>query len=311
MYLCITMRLSIIIPVYNVANVLRRCVDSILGMDMNDYEIVLVDDGSTDGSGALCDEMADGNNRIRVIHQQNRGLSAARNTGLKRSHSEYVTFVDSDDFLDQETLPKLLAILREHTEYDILEYPVIIAYGSQHQHRLALGKKEYSDMKRYWLSGQAYTHAYAWNKIYRRELFKGIRFPEGKAFEDVYTLPLLLEHAQSVATTSQGLYYYCYNGSGITATAGTKELADLLEAHRTYIETYTNQHDWRTKEFATYFAHVLNILLDVGDKAPLWREIAQHITPTTPKLMLMKYCGLGILSITNTLWHKIVPRKRF
>lgn len=311
-YLCLhIMRLSIIIPVYNVKGTLRRCIDSILKMDMGDYEIVLVDDGSTDGSSELCDEMAQGTNRIRVIHQQNRGLSAARNTGLKRSHSEYVTFVDSDDFLDSQTFPKLMAILRVHTEYDILEYPAVIAYGSQHQHRLALGKKEYSDMKQYWIEGQAYAHAYAWNKVYRRELFSGIRFPEGKAFEDVFALPLVLERAQTVATTSQGTYYYCYNDKGITATAGSKELSDLLEAHKVYIETYTNKDDWHTREFATYFTHVLNILLDAVSDDRIWKEVAQHTPSTSLKLTLMKLCGISFLRRINTLWHKIIPRKHF
>ena len=304
------MKLSIIIPVYNVHNSLRRCVESILSMDLSDYEIVLIDDGSTDGSSQLCDELEASTTRIRVIHQPHHGLSAARNTGLKKTHSEYITFVDSDDYLSPDTFPKLMAILRVHTEYDILEFPAIIAQGSPHQHRLTLTKKEYSDVKEYWLNGHAYEHAYAWNKIYRRELFNGVRFPEGKTFEDVYTLPLVLERAQMVATTSQGLYIYCYNGKGITANASSNELSDLLDAHRIYIEKYTDKADWQTKEFSVYFAHVLNILLDSGENDSFWKEIASNVQPVTLKTFLMKSFGINFLSKTNTLWHKIVPRKR-
>ncbi|MBO6217182.1 MAG: glycosyltransferase family 2 protein [Prevotella sp.] len=304
------MKLTIIIPVYNVSSLLRKCVETIIDKKLGDYEVLLVDDGSTDGSAEICDSLAEESTHIRVIHQKNGGLSSARNTGLKRSHSEYVTFIDSDDFLEPGTLPRMMNILKAHPEYDILEYDAVIAYGSPHQHRLHLGRKEYTDMKEYWIGGKAYSHAYAWNKIYRRSLFSGIRFPQDKVFEDVFTLPLILEHAQIVATTSHGTYYYCYNSKGITASAGTKELCDLLEAHKTYIETYTDRADWSTKSFAYYFAHVTNILLDTGINDRYWTEIARNVPAVTSKLMLMKYCGIGALRTINTLWHKIVPRKR-
>lgn len=317
------MKLSIIIPVYNVRETLRRCVDSILSMDMGDYEIVLVNDGSTDGSEELCNQLAQGNNRVRVISQQNSGLSAARNTGIKRSHSEYITFVDSDDFLDSQTYPKLLAILRAHPEYDILEYSAVIAYGSSHQHRLNLGRKEYTDMKAYWIGGTAYTHSYAWNKIFRRELFNGVRFPEGVAFEDVFILPHLLDKAQTIATTSQGTYYYCYNDKGITATAGGKELGKLLSAHALYIKEHTDENDWHTKEFSTYYSHVLNILLDAKQQGVKEDDIREEmhtmlsyvpvksIPSITLKIRILKLLGFKTLYVLNALWHKIVPRKRF
>ena len=159
------MKLTIIIPVYNVSSLLRKCVETIIDKKLGDYEVLLVDDGSTDGSAEICDSLAEESTHIRVIHQKNGGLSSARNTGLKRSHSEYVTFIDSDDFLEPGTLPRMMNILKAHPEYDILEYDAVIAYGSPHQHRLHLGRKEYTDMKEYWIGGKAYSHAYAWNKI--------------------------------------------------------------------------------------------------------------------------------------------------
>ena len=117
------MKLSIIVPVYNVEKTLKRCVDSILRQRLDNYELLLIDDGSPDNSGAMADEMAD-NDRIKVYHKANGGLSDARNYGLERATGDYVTFVDSDDEIAQNTFPKLVKILHTHPEYDLLEYSV-------------------------------------------------------------------------------------------------------------------------------------------------------------------------------------------
>lgn len=123
------MKLSIIVPVYKTEKTLRRCVDSILSQTFTDYELLLVDDGSPDSSGAMADGMATRDGRIRVMHKANGGLSDARNYGLDRCRGEYVAFVDSDDALAPHTLDTLMDIVSSHPEYDILEFPVLERHG--------------------------------------------------------------------------------------------------------------------------------------------------------------------------------------
>lgn len=250
------MKLSIIIPVYMVENTLERCVESVLCQDYADYEIILVDDGSLDRSGDICDGFAERHDNIYVIHKKNGGLSDARNAGINAAKGEYITFVDSDDFIRNDTLPELMTVITAHPEYDILEYPVYVHYLSSNQHVLSFEECVYYNVEKYWLQCRAYMHSYAWNKIYKAGLFKDVRFPVNKVFEDIWTLPSLLKKASVVATTDRGLYYYYSNDEGITKNASGKDLCSLLYAHITVM-------DKMTEIPLDYFIHVVNIQLDV------------------------------------------------
>lgn len=301
------MKLSVIIPVYNVKNTLERCVQSITRQGFRDYELLLVDDCSTDGSDDLCDQLAKDNNHIRVIHRKvNGGLSEARNTGLKKCHGQYLMFVDSDDFIAENCLREWMMLVNIHPDYDIIEFPVYKHYGSARQQRLQFHNQVYTDMLSYWLEGKAYDHAYACNKIYRAEVFRDVFFPKGKVFEDAYTLPRLLKNANTVATTDIGLYYYCENPKGITQTATGKELNNLLEAHLIYIREHLSQLDIQSESFAEYYAHVLNIQLDVYEQAGMEPELmVLPVKPVNLKLKLLKLIGLKRICQLNKLIHKI------
>lgn len=306
------MKLSIIIPVYQAEKTLERCVDSILKQSFRDYEVVLVNDASSDNSAAICKKLTERDKRVRVIHKkQNVGLSEARNTALRKVHGDYVTFVDADDFIGNDTLHELMTLLRVHPDYDILEYPVYEHYGSPRQHKLLLHSHVYTDMCDYWLRGMAYRHCYAWNKIYRRSLFTEVEFPVGKVFEDVHTLPLLLEKAHCVATTELGLYYYCYNPNGITTKATGKELENLLEGHLNYLAANQEKLDTHSEGFAKYYAHILNIQLDVCEttsQKPVIPII--DVQPLTLKLRLLKLLGINQLITCNKFIHKVYRRSR-
>lgn len=269
------MKLTIIIPVYQVERTLRRCVESVLGQQFRDWQLILVDDASTDGSGKICDELARQNPRIQVIHmKRNTGLSAARNAGLDKAKGEYLTFIDSDDYIADDTLKSLMEEIAIHPDYDILEYPVYRHYGSRRQELLQFRKQEYTDMRRYWLEGRAYDHTYAWNKIYRHDIFRGVRFPEGRCFEDVWTLPELLDRCSIVATTDVGTYYYTANPDGITKNVSLRNWLSLAQAHLTVLKelhptpsrrNYTKRLD---PFFADYYASVLNIMISLYDMSP-------------------------------------------
>ena len=312
--LSIIMKLNIIIPVYQAEHTLRRCVDSFASQSFRDWQILLVDDASTDHSGSICDEYAQADQRIRVIHlKQNSGLSAARNAGLAKAKAEYITFADSDDFIAPNTLKELMEEIAIHPDYDILEYPVYEHFGSKKQSLLQFRKQEYTDMKEYWLEGKAYQHAYACNKIYRRSVIQGLRYPEGKTFEDAFMLPQLLKHCKMVATTDVGLYYYWFNDTGITNNASFEDNKCLLEAHLQVIkELHPAKATLNFKKsletaFAEYYAYVLNIQLVVTDNAPSLQDTLElPILPykQTFKLKMLHLIGLRHLCQLHRIFRK-------
>lgn len=255
------MKLSIIVPVYHVANTLQRCVDSIVSQTFTDWELILVDDGSPDNCGAICDDYAEKDSRIKVIHKENGGLSDARNAGIKMAQGEFVTFVDSDDYIHQDTYEQVMKAAAEEDDVEIIEYPIVVHAGHSSQQELRFSDMVYPDSRTYWLEGKAYTHSYACNKVFRRYLFHNVEFPKGYKFEDVWTIPQLLKHDPVIMTISQGLYYYCWNTEGITVQASGEDLQQLLHAHLT--DAQLLRISWDDKDAATYYLHTLNIQLDV------------------------------------------------
>lgn len=285
------MKLSVVIPVYRAETTLKRCVESVLSQDCGAMEVILVNDGSPDDCPHQCDEWARCDARIKTIHKANGGLSDARNAGLEVATGDYLTFVDADDYLAPNTYQSLL---NNMGDADILEYAI--------SDRLILNDCTYTDMSAYWLESQAYLHTYACNKIYRRELFTSVRFPKGKVFEDAYTLPLLLQQARKVKTTARGYYHYCANPKGITATAGGRELAMLLEAH------LQNQMPIDDR----YYLHLLNIQMDVyeltGSKPVLPQR---HLNPSAfkgvekLKTYILNTFGINYICKLNTIAHRL------
>ena len=292
------MKLTIIIPVYRVEATLNRCVESVLNQNLDDFEVILIDDGSPDNCTRLCDEWAQKDQHIRVIHQENKGLSGARNAGIDIAQGDYLTFIDSDDYIAEQTLAPLMQKLSDNPDIDIIEYPVFVFYGSPKQYMLDFrGDMVYQDMDDYWFKGKAYLHSYAWNKIYRTELYLDIRFPIDIIFEDMHTLPQLLKKAKTVMTTSQGLYYYCMNDSGITSTADGNALRMLLQPHVEIIKNCQRQD----RDFQIYYLHVLNIQMDVYELTGDYPILPFHtLNPSnfngTSKL---KAIVLNILGISN------------
>ena len=255
------MKLSVIVPVYQVADTLHRCVDSIVSQTFSDWELILVDDGSPDDCGKICDEYAAKDTRIKVIHKTNGGLSDARNAGLQIAQGEFVTFVDSDDYIRQDTYEQVMEYAKDDNEVDIIEYPIIVHAGHRSQTELRFEEVVYHDSRSYWLNSKAYTHSYACNKVYKRHLFHNTEFPKGYKFEDVWMLPQLLHHEPIVMTVSRGLYYYCWNTEGITVKASGNDLLQLLNAHIKASELL--KIPFESNNAQSWYLHVLNIQLDV------------------------------------------------
>lgn len=281
-------RLTVIIPVYRVSNTIDRCVNSIVRQKCDGMEIILVDDGSPDDCPEKCDHWAEQDDRIKVIHKRNGGLSDARNAGLDVARGKYVTFADSDDYICNDTYGELMAIIGGHPEYDILEYPVCRVTRMLEQHVVCFGENTYNTPINYWMGTQAYTHSYACNKIYRRNLFDNVRFPVGRVFEDIATLPLLLEYTKCVATTCSGMYYYCDNADGITARARGGEWRMFLDSHLNMIDRCRDH-----PLFHQYYMHVVNIQLYeyelTGDR------------PRLERIPIRKFGGINHISILKAI----------
>lgn len=208
--------LSVIVPVFNTADTLERCVSSILSQQVDGLELILVDDGSTDSSPALCDRLSGADDRVRVIHRANGGLSAARNTGIDAATGTWIAFADSDDELAPDTLSANLELATD--DVDLVEFPVSVHYGAPNCYQLDFELRTVSGdyVFRHWIKSGGYNHCYAWNKIYRTTLFEGIRFPEGENFEDAAVCPSIIRRCRAVTYSDRGRYLYYSSGGGIT-----------------------------------------------------------------------------------------------
>ena len=292
------MKLSVIIPAFRVAGTLRRCIESVVGQDVSfDYEIILIDDGSDDGTSEICDKLAVQFPLLTVIHQENKGLSIARNKGLDMAKGDYITFVDSDDELAPETLQPVMQIVDEHPEYDIVEYPFIKNYGGLGKpSAVVFQPRVYTSASEYWLGGQAYTHTYAWNKIYKHHLFNDVAFPEKRYFEDAFVLPRLIEKCRFIACTDKGRYRYYQNPNGITANADGNKLRDLLEANIIAMQKYCDER---------FYAYMLNIQIDVYEQTRQEPILPAMPYTSTTKLRMMHVIGMKNLCRLISWIHKI------
>lgn len=215
------MKLSIIVPIYKVRRNLQRCIESILQQTYTDYELILVDDGSPDNCGAICDRYAQECDKVKVIHKKNGGLSSARNAGIAAAKGEYITFVDGDDAIASGTYYYNMRILQSHPDVDILEYPAVIHYESPRSRVLSFTPEKVCGSENIfpdWVRRAGYEHCFAWNKIYRADLFLFVRYPEGETFEDSLVTPMLYEGCYNVYYSDAGFYYYYDNENSISNT---------------------------------------------------------------------------------------------
>ena len=245
--------LSIIVPVYNVERYVRKCVDSLLNQDIDNYEIILVDDGSTDESGAICDEYytlytIHHTPNIKVIHRKNGGLSAARNSGIEMAQGEYLMFVDSDDYIEPNVLGGLMAqverdnldVLRYRLQYVNTQYQIYNPYKSD-----PFKGNDYSEVPidgASFLNTRMNTACYAWQFILRRDLISSTPynqhstqenapclFTEGIYFEDTDWTPRMLIKAQRVASTNTIVYNYLQRQGSITNAINRDKQRKVLD----------------------------------------------------------------------------------
>lgn len=224
--------ISVIVPVYNTKPTLERCVDSILAQTYTDFEIILVDDGSPDGAGELCDQLAKKHHNIRVLHQKNAGLSAARNAALKIAQGEYITFVDSDDTISPDMLTVLMALRNEPVR--ICSFTEIAPNGKSHPIPGASNDATpqaltVENCLRNMLLERGFTMS-ACGKLYHRDLFQTVQFPGGMLYEDVgTTYRLIMQCPHYVACRLLPLYEYHQNPGSIIHQGFNFRKLNLIE----------------------------------------------------------------------------------
>lgn len=307
---------SVIVPVYNVAPYLEECLDSVVGQTYRNLEIIVVDDGSTDGSGAVCDEYAKKDGRIQVIHQPNRGLSAARNVGLDVAKGDHISFVDSDDAVSPVFIEALLSAGADVAQCASCRN----AEGLNRENRRPafeyLTNVEASERLQFDSTGDAIV---VWNKLYRRGLFDTIRFPEGKQHEDEFVTYRVLWDAGQVAVTGELLYYYRQRSGSTTNRGFSRGSLDAIEALEGRSMFYREQEeDYLAVLTDAVACHRLrNIKNDIyrafPEDAPFWRKHMHGHYATVmkcPQVSMQKKMALTIQMVSPWLYKACNSRWR-
>ncbi len=255
--------ISIIIPVYKVEKYLEKCIQSVINQTYENLQIILVDDGSPDNCGKICDEYAKKDHRIEVIHKSNGGLSDARNKGLEIAKGEYIGFVDSDDYIEADMYEVLYNLLKQYNA-DVS----ICNFYTVSQEKIAIknadnGIKEYNRieiLKEILLDNN--IQSYAWNKLYKKDLFDEIKYPVGKKYEDIGTTFYLLEKCNKVVVTGKPEYYYINRQDSIVNNVTETTITD-------YIELIMQRYDYieeNIKELSSYNKDYLKRILKTAEQ---------------------------------------------
>lgn len=235
--------ISIIIPVYKVEKYLEKCIESVLNQTYKKLQIILVDDGSPDNCGDICDRYAKMDERIEVIHKENGGLSDARNAGLKVVRGEYIGFIDSDDYVSKEMFENMYnTLISNNADVSICNFYTVIDdkniiknedNGIEIYNKLEILKEVLLDKK---------IQSYAWNKLYKKELFKDIEYPVGKKYEDIGTTFYILEKCNKVAVSGRPEYYYLTRGDSIVNNNTESTVID-------YIKLISDRYDYIDQKY--------------------------------------------------------------
>ncbi len=280
--------ISIIIPVYNVSEYIARCVDSVLSQSYRDLELILVDDGSTDGCGQICDLYQNKDARVRVIHKKNEGLGMARNMGLDVCFGEYVMFVDSDDTLFSDAVRVLYdRIVSDGSDMAVANYYDALPNGSSVAFR---GYKKDAVM-----SSAEYLFRFdrrevfgweAWGKLYRRELFSDIRYPSLRCGEDLFTFFDIVEKCSLISVSTAEVYYYTYRYDSIMNKRTEHSRMDELRAEVHAIEYMLSRGCFEGA--GEFFCRAVNHLMYIGDTRSGTKLVADSIDAANIRKLLRR-----------------------
>lgn len=246
--------ISVIVPVYNVESYLERCVDSIIDQTYKNLEILLIDDGSTDKSGKICDRIAKKDERITVYHKLNGGLSDARNYGIDHAHGKFITFVDSDDIISIKMIEELFRLIKVYNSDISICDPIHIFEKKLERNKFedatdvkCLSSKNALNMMFY----QKDFLVSAWGKLYKRDLFRTIRFPIGMLFEDIAIMYELFSICQNIVYSNAKYYGYIHRENSITTKQFSHKDLDILKICDS-LEDFSKSHPYCEKSIRSY-----------------------------------------------------------
>ncbi|NHC43501.1 glycosyltransferase [Bacillus sp. MM2020_1] len=306
--------ISIIVPVYNTEPFLKKCLDSILSQTFKDFELIIINDGSTDKSGSICDEFALKDKRVKVIHKENGGLSSARNTGIRIAEGEFLGFVDSDDYLEKE-MYKVLYTLCKKTNSDI----AICKFSREVKGKLQkepnnelILEMNHDDALRNLFKGVLYRFSVC-NKLFKKACFDDIIFPEGRVHEDLSTTYKLFAKSNKAVYTSYPGYVYVKREESILTSKFNKKRLDAFLGWEEILSFMSDNYPNLTNEFLCCFAfgsidnihYILNQVENRGDKENYLKVIQSLVRKHFSKLLLnnslsFKYKLTLALLIINT-----------
>lgn len=292
---------SVIVPVYKVENYLEDCVNSLLCQTLESIEIILIDDGSPDRCGEMCDAYATRDKRIRVIHQENQGLSAARNAGIDAAQADYLMFVDGDDWVEPEFCSHPYENALQHNA-DFVVFQFKRTKKPFHRCTEKSGIKDEAHMQWLMLNGVGTT---VWNKLYHRTLFSQLRFPIGKLFEDSAVTHIIAHRAKKIYYSNRSLYHYRIRTESIITS---RKKADVLEQYTVHMA--------RSKDLALWGFHDLAVceqqrtrwiyLLLIGNQDETGADCLAYYRQMTgypPVFSWKARRMLDLLHISPTLFH--------
>lgn len=320
------MKLSIIVPVYNVEPYLRRCVDSILNQTFTDFELILVDDGSPDGCPSICDEYVEADNRIKVIHKKNGGLSDARNAGLDIAQGDFIGFVDSDDSISPEMYQRLMDF-QVKTDADIVACGVlnldqggeVIGHWPDLAENQVYGKKDfisnfYPDVRRNIMPSVA-------NKIFKRGIFHSIRFPIGKIYEDAQIRLKIYDLCETIAVCHEPLYYYyCDRPGSINNVQYSVKQFDMIDFSLRYYQFFLDKQEYKQSSYAleeyanNYMKNFFQVMLfhqELRSQFQPYRdEFRRHLYAILKSFHIckMKKIAVALMFVNKNLSYKLCLR---
>lgn len=240
-------QISIIVPIYNTKKYLNRCLDSIIEQSYKNIEIILIDDGSTDGSEIICEQYLNKDKRIRLFHTDNRGLSQARNLGLEKANGAYIAFVDSDDYIERNMMEKLYNMIYQYKA----EISVCGFIKRKQENKIHIYNTEQALEKMI-----DYNDCFAinvWNKLYKRELWDMVKFKPNCIYEDINTTMKLIARAKTIAYTTEQLYHYTQREGSLSKQGYTKQELDRIYNSKELYNFIEQEFPRLKRQFKTYY----------------------------------------------------------
>lgn len=313
--------LSIIVPVYNVDSYIEASLDSVRAQTFSDFEVILVDDGSTDDSGKICDRYAAADRRFQVIHKPNGGVSSARNAALDVCRGKYIAMLDPDDTLAPDTYENI-NYLEAHPDIDVLQFPYYNCYPHEKPEKLEVASRTIRGKDQIllnWWSGDI-LHFANLNKIFRRPVFEGLRYRVGHLSEDTYLVADFVEKCRAVYISEKGGYFYVsLRNDSLSSHYTFDKHIDLFEAHlRTYrkLTEYALLKPVRVTAFTRLFRRLVSARMTDPDKdirsylrqvkplVPRWTDIA-----ASPTLWIVSLKLLGVSLFMKSLCRYLKRKK--